>query len=264
MIGRTGWMACVLAILGTSGCIAPSYEGVRIAREAGPSCDVLLECRNEVFVFVLGGYTPNEMEAMDKFQEGLNAGGYSKISTAQPIYASWMAGEMRRIHGEDRRAVFVIVGLDSAAASGVKLSEKMMAEGIPVQGVVVVDAKGRTQPPTAHVRTLMVSGGSDGAEGGASIVVPNPGSPGLPAEIKTIEGVGRLLKDVAMAIPVLPIPAANSDWAYPFAGDVLITAEPRNDSEWSFLFDQPGGMTRAIDEPLPPRAVDVNSNTAKR
>ena len=265
MIGKTWLWAGVAAIL-SGGCIAPGYEGVKLAREAGPTCHVPQAERNQVYLFAVTGNTPAETQALDKFCDGISAGGYAKVASGPSVYAGWMLDEMRRIHRENTRAVFVVAGLDSAAALGVKMVEKALAVGIPIQGVVVVDAKDRTPPPNYGIPTLMVGTGAaaPGRWNVESLAVPAPGKLGLPAEIRTIEQVVQLLNEIAIHNPAPSPPISEGEVAYPFAADVLLTVEPKTDSEWSFLFDQPGGVTRAIDEPLPPRTTPTRDNTANR
>lgn len=264
MTGRIWLLSGVVAtILSSSGCITAGYDGARLAREAGPSCDIPVALREQVYVFAIGGNNPLEMMALDKFREGINAQGYAKVATGPVIYYWWMASEMRRIHSENPNAVFVVAGLDSFASVAVNLSEKASEEGIPVRGVVIVDASGKTPGPRGGLKTLMVGTGyginADSSNETLVITVPQP--LGLSGDSRTIDRVVQLLNEVAIGNPTPPVIEDHSNWSYRMAPDSFISLEARPDSEWDYMFDRPGGVTRPIDEPLPPRTPTPTNGT---
>jgi hypothetical protein len=269
MTGRNWLLLGALATLfGNSGCIMPGYEGAKLAREAGPSCEVPISERNQLYVFVVGGNNPLEMLALDKFRTGLNSQGFAKVASGPSPYAIWMIWEMRRIHAEDPNAVFVIAGLESCAPTAVKLSEKALQEGLPVEGVAIIDSSGKTSNPAGNLRTLIVTTGygirvNAGVE---ALVVTAPGPLGLAADSRTIDRVVMLLKEVALANPAPPPPPSDTELVYYYARTVPFSRDIRENSEWSFLFDRPGGQTPAINEPLPTRPVPpaINANTAAK
>jgi hypothetical protein len=254
MTGRAPLSLGVLAIiLGSTGCITAGYDGARLARDAGPSCETPVANREQVYVFVLGGVNPVELAALDKFREGLNSRGFSKVATGPLPYYPWMVSELRRIHKENANAVFVIAGLDSSAGAAVKLSEKAESEGIPVRAVVIVDPSGKTEEPKTGVRTLNIGSSYAIQQPKANtetVVITTAGNLGLSAETRTLTEVARLLNEIAITnLPPIKTEVV-SDCVYPFAPDVELVTEPRFDGEWSYMFDQPGGMIRPIDEPL--------------
>lgn len=248
MAGRN-WLLLGIAasVLGGPGCISAGYKGARLAREAGPECDIPLTQRNQVYVFVIGGNNPLESSALDRFREGLNAQGFAKVATGPSIYSSWMASEMRRIHSEQPTAVFVIAGLDDSAPAAVKLSEKAAAEGLPVHGVVIADPTGKTSGPRGGLRTLFLQSSSPRTDN--------------TARDERLSEVVQLLNDVALRSP-LPFDNSIKESTYPFATDTLISVEPKQDSEWDFMFDRVGSTTRGIADPLPPRPITANNSTA--
>jgi hypothetical protein len=269
MTGRNWLLSGIVAtMIMTSGCITPGFEGARLAQEAGPTCDVPLANRNQVYVFVVGGNNPLEIMALDKFREGINSQGYAKVATGPSIYYLWMASELRRIHKEEPNAVFVIAGLDSSASTAAKLSEKAASEGIPIAGVVIVDPTGTTPKPQCGGRTLMVGATYSILTNSAdeSLVITAPGELGLAAEPRTIAEVAEMLNEIAVHNPTPPTYEPPSESSYPFAPDVLTTVEPKQNSEWSFLFDRPAGVTRAMNDPLPPKtqALTPGSSTASK
>jgi hypothetical protein len=254
MAGRIWLLWSALAIsISSSGCITEGYEGLKLANDAAIKSDIPINRRNLVYVFVLGGDNPFD-SGIDDFRRGLNAQGYAKVATAPSIYYWWMADEMKRIHKENPNAAFVIAGLDSSASLAKKLSDKVSAEGVPIDALVIVDPSGKTPSPRAGLRTFMVSAGygitaNVDAE---SLVITNPGERGLSGDQRTIVGVAQVLDEIALQNALPGKEEVASDWAYPFGVNSPISAEPKNqDSEWSFMFDRPGGVTRAIDDPVP-------------
>jgi hypothetical protein len=241
-----------LAITTTaSGCITQGYEGLKLAYDAGINSEIPVNRRNLVYIFVLGGDNPFD-SGIDGFRRGLNAQGYGKVATAPSIYYWWMADEMKRIHKENPNAVFVIAGLDSSASLAQKLSDKVSAEGVPVDGLVIVDPSGKTPSPRRGLRTIMVSTGF-GITSNVdveSLVITTPGEHGLSGDQRTIVGVAQLLDEIALQ-NALPGKEEASAWVYPFAVESPFSVNPKPDSEWSFMFDRPGGATRAIEDPVP-------------
>jgi len=246
------------SIFSTTGCVIPGYEGARLAEQAGPECEIPLTQRNQVYTFVVGGNNPKESTAMDKFRQGLNAKGYANVATGPSIYAWWMIGEMRRIHSETPNVVFIVVGLDSSASPAVKLSEKAAREGLPVHGVVIADPTGKTSGPGGGLRTLIL--GTNNKSAGSQEASDERN---LTADPKNIADVVQLLNEVASRNPLPLNNDVVSEWVYPYAADTMISVEPKSNSEWDFMFDSVGGVTRGIADPLPPRTIaPTGNNTA--
>ncbi len=264
MIGRKWLLAGVVAtILSTSGCIIPGYDGVRLAQRVGPECEIPLAQRNQVYVFVVGGDNPLDTTSLEKFRRGLNSQGFANVATGPSIYFLWMASEMRRIHAENPTAMFVIAGLDMSAPVAVKLSEKAAKEGLPVYGVIVSESKAKTAGPRGDLRTLFLGNNSFVANSVTDLSGFDNSSQMNPAtDPRNIAEVVQFLKEIASLSPLSINNDARSDWVYPFASDTLINTDVKGDSEWEFLFDHIGGVTRGIADPLPERRMaPTNGNT---
>jgi hypothetical protein len=267
MTGRNWLLSGIAAtIFSAAGCIIPGYDGARLSQQAGPGCDIPLTQRNQVYVFVVGGDNPLESASVDQFREGLNAQGFANVATGPSIYFFWMSSEMRRIHKEIPNAVFVIAGLDWSVPVAVKLSEKAAKEGLPVFAVVIDDPTGKTAGPQGGLRTLFI---------GAKIKCnpdSSPDSIGVESIDQKSSGSGRheitevvqLLNEIAIKNPLPFNNEAVSDWEYPYATDTQITVAPKPGSQWNFMFDRVGGVTRSIADPAPQPspAPSTGNNTA--
>lgn len=262
MTGQRWLIAGILAsLMAGSGCVSCGSKGFGLARDAGPTCD-LPECqRNQMYIFAVGGLNPAGAMALDSLRLKLNEQGFAKVASGQTIHTWWMTREMRRIHAEEPEAVFVIVGAESGGSSAAKLAEKALTEGLPVGAVVLLDAEGRTPASPPGVRTLTVGGfGGATTAGTESVVVPDVGRYGLLTDPRTIEAVARVLNEVAATIP-LPATQVVAEWSYPHAPEMRPLVEMNTNPEWAFLFDEPGGATRAITDPLPIFATKPTAGT---
>lgn len=251
---RQLWLltAVVVGLLTGSGCVSCGSKGYGLARDAGPECDIP-ECqRNQVYVFAVGGLNPAGAIALDSLRLKLNELGFAKVASGQIVHTPWMASEMRRIHAEIPDAVFVIVGTESGGPSAVKLAEKAAAEGLPLVAMVFLDADGKTPAPQLGVRTLTVGSGYGVANSTAveSMSVPNVGRYGLLTDPRTVEAVGQVLKEAALAIPYTG-PSELTEWSYPHAPEMRPSVEIGKNIEWAYLFDYHGGNSRAITESVP-------------
>jgi hypothetical protein len=254
----------VATIFNTTGCIIPGDEGARLSQKAGPECDIPLTQRNQIYVFVVGGDNPLDSSSVDKFRRGLNAQGFANVASGPSIYYFWMASEMRRIHSEIPNAVFVIAGLDSSAPVAVKLSEKAAKEGLPVSAVVIADPKGKTVGPQNGLRTLFVGRNNNLAISSLdSLGAVDSLQQGLTSDPHDITEVAQLLNEIAAHNPLPFNNEAVTDWVYPYAADTLTTMEPKPDSQWGYMFDRVGCVTRSIAYPLPERSpAPSTGNTA--
>jgi hypothetical protein len=253
-MARRIWLHLLVSVsvCNLAGCIVPGYDGVKAARDAGPTCDTPLEARNRVYLFVLGGNNPREMMALEKFRQGINAAGYAKVAAGPNIYANWMGREIRRIHGEEPGAVFVVAGLESSVTQAANLCDKALAEGLPVEALAIVDSTGKMPPLRRRLRTLLI--GTYPAEAldpsTQTLAVSGTSSYDLPAEPRAISAVVELINEIAIRQPAPINNEATSDRQYPFGREVPTSLEPRPDSQWGFMFDRPGTPVGTIEDAL--------------
>ncbi len=249
MTGKRWLVAAVVAtVLAVSGCATCGSTGYGLAEQAGPNCEVPTAQRNQVYVFAVSSLNPASVLALDKFREEVNKQGFAKVASGQIIHTSWMASEMQRIHKEQPDAVFVIVGTDSGGTTAVTLAEKVQAVGVPVTAFVLIDAEGKTPLPNLGMRTLWVGGYGLGIVAGVeSVTVADAGRYTLASNSETVSAVAKLLNEIAVATPQ-PVVEEVAAFSYPHAPPARPIVEVGRDLEWNFLFDQPGGQTRAIND----------------
>jgi hypothetical protein len=188
---------------------------------------------------------PAGVIALNQLREELNKQGYAKVASGQTIHESSMASQMREINKDNPEAMFVILGSEAGAPVAARLAQAALADGLPLAAFVLIDADGKTQIPDLGVRVLAVGGYSSTSSSVEAISVPDVRRFALPADPRTVSAVARVLNEVAMGVPQ-PITEEVTAWSYPHAAPLRPDVDPGRDMEWDYLFDQPGGMTRAI------------------
>jgi hypothetical protein len=241
--------ATVVSLLAGSGCETCASRGFGRAYEAGPNCEVPTCQRNEVYVYAVSGMNPADAWDVDKLREELNKQGFAKVSCGQSLLAYTFASDMRHIHAEHPDAVFVILGSASAAPTATRLAQKAVLDGLPVAAFVMLDHDGKATIPNLGVRTLAIGGyGTSTPISGEAVVVATSSRYNLASDMRTVETIARLLNDVAWAIPQTV--ELETEWSYPHTPPARPMLDPGPYVDWLYLFDQPGGMTQAIDETL--------------
>jgi hypothetical protein len=219
MSGRYAVIGGVLGLLLIGpGCVTCCTSGCRPAHEAGPDCDALTCQRNRVYVFAMCGVNPVEMAATDSFREQLNHNGFIKVGTAQPLHASWMEKEIRRVCEDDPNNRIVLVGIEGGAATAAKLAEKLTAAGTPPAGVVYFDRRTNR----------------GGTSGGNVMSVCDHGV----SDAESVAAVVDLLSAIAATTGSTTTIEVVSD--YPHAPAPRPTIDPGTNPDWAFLFD--GGV----------------------
>lgn len=261
MTGQRWVFAGIAAILLTgSGCMSCGHRGYDLARLAGTSCELPACQRNQIHVFAMSGLNPISIMALDGLAEELHRQGFAKVATGQTIHFGWMAREMRRIRDVEPDAQFVIVGFESAGPIAVRLAERLSREGLPINGVVVIDSEGKTAAPISGIRTLAIGNvqGMLSLQTVDSVDVPDAASYGLATDSRTVNAVGRLLTDLASTVPI-PVVQEVTEWEYPHAPPMRPEVDPSRYAEWMFLFDQPYAARRPTMPQASPATVQPAS-----
>lgn len=233
MSGRTGLTACVAAVLlAGAGCVSCGADGYGHARLAAPDCEVPTCQRNQVHVFVIGGMSPAVPFTLEGFREELGRKGFAKVTTAQAVYAPWVAYEMRRVRKDEPNTVFVLVGTEGGTPAARWLAERAASKGVPVAGLVLFDRSGTPRPTGADLRTVTVSS--------------------APTAPESVAVVAQLLNEVASSAPIPSSFVLESD--YPYAPAPRPTIDPNRDPDWAFLFDD-GAPPQPALAPVPAAAA---------
>ena len=261
---RTLAVVGVAILLAGSGCASCNYRAFQPARDAGPDCQVPLQDRREVYVFLVNGLTPSGSSGRDGLQEKLALQGFTKVYHGQLYHAGWMGTEMRRIHREEPAARFVIVGYDLGGAGASRLAADGIADELPVDALILLDPMGKPGTVGCSVRTLLVCSGSGAAPvpHTESLSVPDAGHFTLPTHPQTVAVVCELLTQVARKVEHPPVTDGNSGWRYEHAPPPRPIAAPgvNADPEWSFLHDRGGTQNT----PLTPIDATVSARLDTR
>jgi hypothetical protein len=251
-------LAVVGTLLGGSGCVSCNHQAQKLALDAGPDCPILLADRQRVYLFMVNGTTPC---GLDSLRDVLARQGYPKVASAQFYQVVWLAREMRRIHCEDPAARFVVLGYSMGGPAAARLAVEALAEGLPIDALILLDPVGKPDPGGCPIRTLLVNSGSlaTAVPHSEGYIVPDSGHFRLPSHPQTVAIVVQLLSEVAALVGQGEVIAPVVEWLYEDAPPLRAfpVADPNTPPEWNFLLDLPGNHTERllpVDAPpvLPP------------
>lgn len=219
--------------------------------------------RGHVHIFLLHGLDPLDMANLNGLTEYIQKEGYTKTHYGQ-FYHLWeFKKEMRRIHKEEPKTRFVVIGFSLGSFIAQELVNAVKKDNIPIDllvyvGGFILDNTPRSQPENVARVVNILSAGylikgpkMDRAD---NIRCPNVWHFGLPTHTKTREMLARELAVVAARVPyvekVPPLsPELEEDIPRPrrLSSDQLRQMSSQLPSEWSFLTSR-----SAAGEPPPP------------
>lgn len=255
MMGKRAVLTvAVVTLLAGSGCVCCRPEASRLAYEAGPDTPLPACERQKVYAFLVNGLTPTGMSGL---VDQLNAQGFPKVAYGQLCHAVWMGQEMRRIHTDDADARFIIIGYDLGGMIASRLASDAIADGLPVDALVLLDPVGKSPVPGCPVRTVLVCSGVAKVPMPHTECVPIPdaGHFSLPTHPQTVAVVCRVLQDSAGNV-TRAAPEREVMWTYEHAPTPLPRPlpAPNADPKWTFLLDVQGSHTT----PLLPATPEVS------
>jgi hypothetical protein len=231
-----------------SGCLSlchpvgqPPSEQVEICKTMPPCC------RNHVYIFFVNGLDPLGWANFAGVRDYVHALGFIKTYYGQFYHDGTFAREIRRLHGEDPLARFVVVGFSTGVSRAHALADVLAVDGISIDLLVCISADVSEMNP-ANVGSLVYilpegSPGDDPAPGyGISGTVANPSIYGSPTHPGTLETLANELAAVAATVPIVGLgkPTALAAPARTMPAASL--------DDWDFLKPRPP----AGDSPVPP------------
>ena len=243
MRGQFWLIGAVLAtIIANTGCVSDCHKTYQTAWERGAGCELPTPCRSRVYVFMLHGVTPSTDCGLETLRMKLAEGGFAKVATGELVHAWWVASEIKDIRKCDPEARFVLIGYDLGCAAAVPLARDLVAKGVPVDAVVLLDPVGPMPAQGCGVHTLLFASGASTttAPHTGRVIVPDASHFGLPTHPTTVAVVTALLKDIA-ARNCHPTIESVPAWDYKYAPEMRpeVTVQ-KPGGEWDFLSDQPG------------------------
>jgi hypothetical protein len=236
-------LAIAAGIAASSGCMSLNPHPIPLSADCTAACgDVPCPCRGKVYVFLLRGFDPLDLDRVDDVRTALNTAGFTKVYDGQFYHERYFAEEMRRLSREEREARFVVVGFSLGAQAATGLAETVAKEGIPIALLASVDPYWWSSAPRrkpANVEQVMHVHGerllfAPTLSAGADVQIPGAWPSNVTANPLAVETVARALANVAGTLP-----KPSNTRAPDFAGD-LPTPRPiaRNDGTrdaWDFL-----------------------------
>jgi hypothetical protein len=198
------------ALVGGPGCMGlyPKRIPIDPACEA-QCCDLPCACRGKVYIFLMSGLDPLDLDHVRDCRETLIRAGFTKVYNGQCYHDSYFAKEMHRIALAEPDAKFVVVGFSLGADEAVSLAESVGHYNIPVTLLASVDPYRLSTAPTkqpANVQQVM-------RVHGEPLVLGNRSTPGLDVAILetfpssvtdhplTMEALMHSLIEIAGSVP---------------------------------------------------------------
>jgi hypothetical protein len=236
-MGGQRWVlgAVAAVVLSTTGCASCADRCYRKAIENAPDSALAPACRKHLYVYMIHGVTPSTKCGLEALQYKLSESGFAKIGVGECASAPLLYFEIKNTLKCDPDARFVLIGYDFGAAAVVCLARELVAKGVPVDALVLLDPLACGEP---NVRTLVISSGTSSSQVSCTerVVVPDVGHFKLPTDPRTAEVILTLLQDVALQSyqdPGDPIPA----WSYKHAPEMRTSPTGSCPPEWNFLAD---------------------------
>jgi hypothetical protein len=237
--------AIVAAILATGpGCLCWNSRPMALPAECTAACnDVPCPCRNNVYVFLMSGFDPFDLDHVATCRSTLIAAGFNKVYNGQFYHEEFFAREMQRIAAEDPQAQFVVVGFSLGVETAASLAETVGKQGVPVALLGSVDPHWWSSPSRSANVQQVVSYAGNSAE--------------------TVELLARSLAGIADGLPHPQPPAMPEDAVgdRPTPRPLERTDRPRD--SWDFL--KPVASLKSLSPSEPVAAVEnVREHTSLR
>jgi pimeloyl-ACP methyl ester carboxylesterase len=236
----------VLAALTFSGpgCMALNPKPIPLAPECTAACgDVPCQCRGKVYVFLISGFDPFDLDRVGDFRAALIRSGFAKVYNGQFYHDRFFAQEMQRLTAEEPDARFVVVGFSLGADIATSLAEYVSKQGIPISLLASVDpywwssAPGKTP---ANVQQVMSIHGepllfANRTPAGAEVQIPETFPTNITANPLTVETLARSLATIAGTLPAPHPSSAEPQLAEEGSTPRPVTRDNNPRDAWDFL-----------------------------
>ncbi len=131
----SGWLLAASAL--SSGCLSFCHSTGQPPPEQKSACNTLPRyCRNHVYVFFIQGIDPLCVSNLSGVRDYVQSLGFIKTYYGQLYHAGTIAKEIRRLHGEDENAHFVLIGYNLGANGVRDVAKAVQRDGISVDLIV--------------------------------------------------------------------------------------------------------------------------------
>jgi hypothetical protein len=231
-----------VGLVAASGCVSFHGKAIPLPAECTAACgDVPCPCRGKVYVFLLSGFDPLDLDRVADVKAALVGAGFAKVYDGQFYDESFFRGEIRRLAKDEPDARFVLVGFSLGAEIATGLAQAVGKQGISVAMVATVDPYWWSSAPRQWAdnvgQVVHVHGQhslfSPTLSTGSNVEIPGGWLTNVTANPRTVETVARALVDVAETMPRPSTPPADMAFETPTPRPVARGNSPRDD--WDFL-----------------------------
>jgi len=124
------------------GCVTCQYGAHARSVEACHASPIPTPIRQHVYLFMMNGYDLLDLGGLSTLRDGVIEAGFPKVYFAQRADRRWFEYEIRRLSLEDPNARFVVLGMGAAADQVVPLVVGAVADGLAVDGLILLDPIG--------------------------------------------------------------------------------------------------------------------------
>ena len=210
--GRAWAAVGALALAANAGCLTCSSAYVPLPPQCVERCEAVDgSCRGKVYVFLLSGFDPLDLDDVARVRGTLIRQGFIKVYDGQFYHAVTFAKEMRTIRTEVPDARFAVVGFGAGVEQAVWLARAAEKDNIPVELLASVDAPPWSSAPgqrPANVREVLHVHGrpwlfAGPAAAGEDFELPVSAPFAVPAHPLTLERLTDGLAAIAADIPTV-------------------------------------------------------------
>jgi pimeloyl-ACP methyl ester carboxylesterase len=210
-----GALVIFAAIVAGPGCMSLGHKPIALSSDCLSACnDVPCSCRGHVYVFLLSGFDPLDLDRVGDVRAALVRAGYTKIYNGQFYHEGFFASEMLRLSHEEPDTRFVLVGFSLGAESALSLAESVGTKGVPIALLASIDPYWWSSAP-AHKpgnveQVLHVHGErllfAPAMSAGSDVQIAGSFPANVTAQPLAVEAVARAITDVAGQLPRPPAP----------------------------------------------------------
>jgi hypothetical protein len=274
---RLGAVALAALCLGTGqGCLSFVHSlDAPPPEQLVPASMLPAPCRNHVHIFLIHGMDPLDLANLNGLTEYIQALGYLKTHYGQ-LYHLWeFKKELRRVHKEDPKARFVLIGFSFGANMVRELANSVKDEGVIIDLLVYLGGNTLENTPpnqpdhVLHIVNILATGCIwNGAQmdRADNLHYDNVWHFGSPTHRKTREMLARELAVVASHVPYVekplpPLPPEFEEAPRPrrLRNDT-VRKTPELPPDWTFL----NARSAYGESPPPELARPSRTSSAKR
>jgi hypothetical protein len=195
---------------GCTTAIVNPIEPLRAQQVAEPK-DVPQACRDHVYVFFIHGMDPLDVANLGAVNDYIRSLGFHRTYYGQLYHYWYFTDEVRRIHKEDPKARFALVGFSFGANMVRDIANKVKDDGVPIDllfylGGNTLENKPSDRPEhVAHIVNILATGWIwHGAEldGALNVNYDDVWHFGSPAHPRTVRMLTKELSEIARRVPI--------------------------------------------------------------